>query len=119
VHAYTISALARTGLSDLLNAVLEALQRAPAEVPPESIPIYRPEPDPTDYAVGRDPDGSWRLSGGAIERAAAMTYWENDEAVRRFQRLLARLGVEEALRKSGARAGDTVRIGEFELEWMD
>jgi Obg family GTPase CgtA-like protein len=39
--------------------------------------------------------------------------------VRRFQHLLVRLGAEEALRKSGARAGDTVRIGEFELEWMD
>jgi GTP-binding protein len=48
-----------------------------------------------------------------------MTYWGEDEAVRRFQRTLVRLGVEEALREAGARAGETVRIGEYELEWQD
>ena len=119
VRPHAISALARTGLDDLLKPVLEALQVAPSAPPEEAIPVYRPEPDPTDFALARDPDGAWRLSGKAIERAAAMTYWEHDEAVRRFQHLLERLGVEDALRKAGARAGDTVRIGEFELEWMD
>ena len=48
-----------------------------------------------------------------------MTYWEHDEAVRRFQRTLAGMGVEAALRDAGVRAGETVRIGEFELEWQD
>jgi GTP-binding protein len=48
-----------------------------------------------------------------------MTYWEHDEGVRRFQRTLARMGVEEALRQAGVRPGDDVRIGEFELEWEE
>lgn len=50
---------------------------------------------------------------------AEMTYWEYEEAVRRFQGLLVRLGVEDALRKAGAQSGDTVRIGEYEMEWLD
>jgi GTP-binding protein len=29
------------------------------------------------------------------------------------------LGVEEALRQAGVQEGDTVSIGEFELEWQD
>jgi GTP-binding protein len=29
------------------------------------------------------------------------------------------LGVEETLRKAGVQEGDTVSIGEFELEWQD
>jgi hypothetical protein len=91
VRPHAISALARTGLDDLIKPVLEALQVAPSAPPEETIPVYRPEPDPTDFAVARDPDGAWRLSGKAIERAAAMTYWEHDEAVRRFQHLLERL----------------------------
>jgi GTP-binding protein len=48
-----------------------------------------------------------------------MTYWDNEEAIRRFQRLLARIGVDEALRRAGARTGDRVTIGEYELEWVD
>jgi GTP-binding protein len=48
-----------------------------------------------------------------------MTYWEHGEAVRRFQRLLQRLGVEDALRKAGAKAGESVHIADYELEWQD
>ena len=55
----------------------------------------------------------------AIERAASMTYWEYDQAARRFQRILKTLGIEDALREAGVEAGDTVFIGDFELEWQD
>jgi GTP-binding protein len=48
-----------------------------------------------------------------------MTYWELEESVRRYQRLLRRLGVEDALRAAGAQPGDSVRIAEYELEWQD
>jgi GTP-binding protein len=48
-----------------------------------------------------------------------MTYWEYDESVRRFHRLLEHIGVEEALRQAGVRNGDTVFVGDFELEWQD
>ncbi len=59
------------------------------------------------------------MTGKAIERAADMTYWEYDEAVRRFQKTLAKLGVELALKEAGAQPGDSVRIGEYELEWQE
>jgi GTP-binding protein len=29
------------------------------------------------------------------------------------------LGVEDALRKAGVQNGDTVTIGDFELDWQD
>jgi len=39
--------------------------------------------------------------------------------VRRFQKLMDVLGVDEALRKAGAEQGDTVFIGDYELEYQD
>ena len=48
-----------------------------------------------------------------------MTYWEMDEAVERFQRILAAMGIYEAMKQAGVKQGDTVRIGEHELEWHD
>ena len=115
-----ISALAREGLKELLYQAHKTLQEVPpVEVAIEDLPVYRPEPDSTKFDIIREPDGGWRVSGEAIERAAEMTYWEYDEAVRRFQGLLARLGVEDTLREAGAQSGDTVRIGEHELEWLD
>jgi GTP-binding protein len=61
----------------------------------------------------------WRITGESLERAAAMTYWENDESIRRFQRILEILGIDDDLRKAGVKEGDMVAIGEYELEWND
>jgi GTP-binding protein len=81
--------------------------------------VYRPDEQATAFSIRPEGTRTWRLSGKAVERAAAMTYWEYAEAVRRFQRILERLGVDSALRQAGARQGDNVRIGEYEFEWQD
>jgi GTP-binding protein len=114
-----ISGLARIGLRELLFAAYHALQDTEVAPEVEAVPEYRPSDDLIEFEIMRDPDGAWRVSGKAIERAAQMTYWEYDEAVRRFQRLLDRMGIEGELRAAGVQTGDTVRIGEHELEWQD
>lgn len=120
IKPYAISALAREGLRDVLYAALERLQESePVPEPEAELPVYKPEPDPEQFRIARTQDGDWRVMGEAVERAAAMTYWEYDESVRRFQQLLHRLGIEKALRQAGARSGDTVKIGEYELEWLE
>lgn len=116
---FEISALAREGLRDLLWAAYRMLEATEEKRPEdEELPVYRPELEIEDFNVELEPDGSWRITGQAVERAAEMTYWEYDEAVRRFQGLLEHLGVEHALREAGVQSGDTVRIGEYELEWV-
>jgi GTP-binding protein len=119
VEPLAISALARTGLDNLLWVAHRKLMELEPEEPEKQLPVYRVEEDPHDFEIMRDPDGAWRVKGRAIERAAAMTYWEYDEAVRRFQHILEQLGVEQALREAGAVENETVRIGEYELEWQD
>ena len=114
-----ISALARQGLREVLWKAYHLLQEAEVRRPEEDeLPVYRPEPEIKEFSIEREEEGAWRISGEAVERAADMTYWEYDEAVRRFQGLLEHLGVEQALREAGVESGDTVRIGEYELEWV-
>ncbi len=48
-----------------------------------------------------------------------MTYWEHFQSIRHFHRILETLGIDVALRKAGVQEGDTVFVGEFELEWQD
>jgi GTP-binding protein len=48
-----------------------------------------------------------------------MTPWDQSGSVRRFQKLMERLGVDKALREAGAQEGDTVHIGEYELEYQE
>ncbi|TFH35721.1 MAG: DUF1967 domain-containing protein, partial [Anaerolineales bacterium] len=115
---HRISALARQGLRELLYEVSRQLERA-EEIPEETeLPVYRLEADPREFAIQREDDGGWRVSGNAVERAASMTYWEYDESIRRFQRILEQLGVEAALKDAGIKTGEPVRIGDYELEWV-
>lgn len=118
IEALPISALARRGLEALLWRAAELLKQTPLPAPAESLPVYRLDEDPRAFTIRRIGDG-WQVNGSAIERAAAMTYWEHPGSVRRFQRILETLGVDEALRKAGAVNGNTVMIGDYELEWQD
>jgi len=114
-----ISALTGEGLRELLYAAARKLVEEGPVAPEEELPVYRPGPAAGEFTLEREPDGGWRVRGEAIERAAVMTYWEYDEAIRRFQSTLERLGIHDALREAGVKSGDTVRIGEYELEWVD
>ena len=63
------------------------------------------------------PRGRWRVRGKQIERVAAMTYFEFDATLLRFQKILESMGISQALEEAGVKSGDLVYIGEEELEW--
>jgi GTP-binding protein len=113
----TISAATGQDVRKLLGRAAQALSDLPAPEKEET-PIYRPVEDPREFHVAPEGTG-WRLTGTSLERVAAMTYWEEDQSVRRFQRILRQLGVDVAMRAKGVKSGDTVYIGEYELEWQE
>jgi GTP-binding protein len=102
----------RSGLADLLPSGDEL----EAEPEPAGVVVHRLDTMPETFVVERE-DGAFRVRGRRIERIAAQTNFDNEESAERFQRDLARLGIEDELRRAGVRPGDTVRIGGTELEW--
>jgi GTP-binding protein len=120
VELMAISALARTRTRELLfKAAGRLAELPPLEEVEAPVPVYRSEADPNQFTISREDDASWRISGAAIERSAAMTYWEHEGSLRRFQKLMEKLGVDDALRKAGIQEGDTVHVGNYELEWQE
>ena len=119
VEFMTISALARTNTRELLIKAYQKLAETPVEEVPAPLPVYKPKEDPRAFVVTREGANEWRISGSGIERAAKMTYWEHDGSLRRFQKIMETLGVDKALRQAGIQEGDTVAIGDFELEWQE
>jgi GTP-binding protein len=119
-----ISALTGEGARVLLYRAAEMLAEIPDEEPePERLPVFRLEDDEgrgpaKRFAIEKVEDG-WRVSGVAVERLAAMTVWNLEESVRRFQRSLRGMGVTQALREAGVETGETVYIGDAELVWED
>ena len=69
------------------------------------------------FTIERDQEGAFVVCGERIERLAAMTDFDSDEGLARFERALAKMGVEKKLRELGAVEGDTVRIGPYEFTY--
>ena len=113
---YFISALARKDIEPVLWKAKQNLEKVEIVEPIQEMPIYHPRSKDKPYIIKKENEG-WRIEGAAIERAAAMTYWEYFASVRRFHRILVSMGIEDALSEKGVVDGDTVFIGEHELVW--
>jgi GTP-binding protein len=113
-----VSTVTHENIDKLLWRVETLLKEAPEPEAVETMPVYRASEDPKAFTIKQTDDG-WEVHGEAIERAAAMTYWEHRESIRRFQRLMENIGVEDALREAGIEEGDSVFIGDYTLEWQD
>ncbi|MGH2734285.1 MAG: GTPase ObgE [Actinomycetota bacterium] len=114
--ALVISAVTGEGLDEFLRRLSHQVTEARNHIPPAQgyvRHVVRDDP----IAVARE-DRAWRVSSRRVERAVAMTNFDQEEAVARLQRKLIAMGVEAALGKAGARLGDEVRIGEtvFDFE---
>jgi GTP-binding protein len=121
VDAIPISAATHENVQRLIQrtfAEISEYRETPVEVIPEK-PLYELETDDVAFEIEKIEENAYRVTGKRIERAAAMTYWDYEEAVLRFQDILQTLGVSKSLEDAGVQVGDTVYIGDFELEWSD
>jgi GTP-binding protein len=111
-----ISAATNEGVRDLMNAAWETIRTTPAPdvAVPEPVNINLRPDEPFEIRVE---EGVFVVSGERVERLAQMTDFESDEALARFEQILAKMGVEKKLRELGVSDGDTVRIAGVEFDY--
>ncbi|PUB12298.1 GTPase ObgE [Paenisporosarcina sp. OV554] len=126
VRIFPISALSRKGLNELLFAIADLLEvtedfvmHEMAEEESDKTVLYKHTSEREGFDITRDDDGAYVLSGSSIERLFKMTDFSREDSIRRFARQLRGMGVDEALRERGAENGDTVRLLEFEFEFIE
>ncbi|HLR67927.1 GTPase ObgE [Virgibacillus alimentarius] len=120
---YAISTLTKEGIKELLFTIADTLETIPKESPKteeenEKV-IYRYHRKDKAFEITREDDGAFVISGEKVETLFKMTDFSRDEAVQRFARQLRGMGVDEALRKRGAKDGETVRILDFEFDFIE
>ena len=117
---FPISAATGEGLQALVQRIAEMLATLPKEdmIVAPVIPAVADDGTP-DFTIRRDDGGAFIVEGKNIERLVAMTRFHDEESLRRFQNILRRNGIDEALRNRGIKDGDTVRIREMEFEFSE
>ena len=112
-----ISSVAGQGLDDLVHRIADAVDRAErTSEQGEGYVLHRPLG--ATFEVDRV-DGVWVVNGRAAERAVALNDLTQSDAALLASRRLSRLGVDDSLRRAGAREGDEVRIGDLVFEYSE
>lgn len=116
---YPVSAATGEGLTPLMQRVSQLLSEHVEEPEAEeNTKVYVARQD-EQFAISRDDDGAFVVKGKGIEKLVAMTNFDNDEAVQRFQAIWRRMEIEAALKERGVQPGDTVRIRDVAFEFKE
>ena len=120
IEIYKISAVTGEGIEELLKHVSEILKTLPKEDVVEVIggkKVYTLE-DEIPFTITRE-DGMWIVDGPGVQKIMRRVNLEDNESMYYFQKCLDELGVNKALKEAGVKEGDTVKVVDWELEWMD
>ncbi|GIH19957.1 GTPase ObgE [Rugosimonospora africana] len=121
LRTFEVSAVTHEGLAELRYALAEIVRERRDTMPapePTRIVIRPMAVDDNGFTIERDEDDVYVVHGPKPARWVRQTNFDNDEAVGYLADRLARLGVEDALAKSGAEPGCLVRIGDREFDWQ-
>ncbi|MCC6695897.1 MAG: GTPase ObgE [Candidatus Hydrogenedentes bacterium] len=114
---WLISGATGEGIPELLEHLWALVDRVrqqelSAEAPLQELEFVFEAP----FEVTRT-DGGLEVKGKAVLRAVRMTDFSNDEAVRYLHKKFQRMGLLKALKRMGAKEGETIVIGDVELEY--
>lgn len=111
-----ISAVTGEGLRELTGRLAGLVASARA-AEPDAVGFVVHRPVQEGVRIERIGDGQWRVMGRQAERAVALSDLTNADALAFAQNRLRKLGVDRALARAGAKAGDAVAVGDFSFEY--
>ncbi len=97
-----------------LADLLEQIEEKPAPI--ETVKVTKVEQAPR-FAVHME-EGVFVIEGKEIEKHFAMTNFDNEEAVKRFQYIMRKMGIDDELKEMGIKNGDVVRIKDLEFDYI-
>jgi GTP-binding protein len=114
----TVSAVNGTGVREVVGKLAVLVREVRATVPePVAYAVHRPAAEA--FRIEREDSGAYVVVGREAERAVALNDLTNPEAMNVVHDRLKRLGVDRALARAGAKAGDRVRIGGMAFDYEE
>jgi GTPase len=120
-----ISSLTRQGIQELLYRVSDLLEQIPEAPAIEEVTelaerkIYKLDKTEDDSFTIRRENETFVVESAKIERMMKRMQLNSHDAILKLARTLRHMGVDDELRKRGAKDGTLVRIGDFEFEFVE
>jgi len=118
---YPISAATREGIPELKYAIIQVLKTLP------KVEMFEEEGVIEEWAIEqelamevvRGDDGVLDVSGTLIDQICSRIDPNDPESMGHFHKLMEDYGIIKELKKSGAKDGDTIRLGGDEFDFVE
>jgi len=126
IEIFPVSAAMNSGLMELMMHVGNKLVQLPVQQLAYSLKdqddddeyLYKPDEVKKLFTIRRDENNVVLIEGEWIKKLLFSVNLNDSESLQYFQRTLSRRGVNEELAKAGVGEGDTVRIYDYEFEYL-
>ncbi|TDT61213.1 GTPase ObgE [Fonticella tunisiensis] len=118
IKVFKISAATNQGLRELMLYVSSLLDTIPVEEAEEE-EMFIPEEKRFTYEIKRDDDGAFVISGSFVDRLLMSANIYDSESLKYFHKVLEKHGIIQKLKDMGIEDGDTVRMNDFEFEFVE
>ncbi|KEH87484.1 GTPase ObgE [Clostridium novyi] len=115
---FKISAATRDGVDDLIKEVTRQLSMIPItemEIPEEE--RFMPEEKRFTYTI-RVEDGVYVVKGSFVDRLLKSVNVNDPDSLRYFHKVLRNKGILDELKEMGIQDEDTVRLNDFEFDFL-
>ncbi|MBQ9949911.1 MAG: GTPase ObgE [Clostridia bacterium] len=119
IPVFPVSAATCKGFDKLLDKLVLMLDDIPKSYEFEEEELILEDRYAGGFSIRRADDGAYEVTGGIVEYILDTTYPDNEESMRRFQQMLIKEGIIDALREKGAGEGSVIRLGEWEFDFVD
>jgi GTP-binding protein len=116
---FPISAASNQGIKELMYAAAQMLKTIPDSIlisETDTEVVYTAEEE-KPFEVRRE-NNTFVVEGKWIKKLVASTNFGNYESLQYFQRAIKKKGVVDELEKLGVKEGDTVKVHDWEFEYM-
>ena len=119
-----ISAVTKYNIDELLYKTADLLDKTDSfelydESDYEEIVEYTFTKEEILFEINLGDDGVYDVTGSRLKKIFLMTDFSKDQSIKRFARILRSIGIDKELRDKGVKNGDTVRILDYEFEFID
>ena len=120
IEVFKISAVTGEGLEELFNRVAEVLKTLPKEdlYEIDETMVYTLEDEEDEFTIRIEKD-EFIVEGPAVEWLMRRINVGDRESIGFMQKMLKKLGIEDALKEKGICEGDTVNLDGYIFEWYE
>lgn len=109
-EVFPINALTGEGMESLMERAWYLVENfVPEPEASEDVVEYKAKPD-VDFVITRGDDAAFTITGARIEKLVLMTNLDDEQSLRRFQKIWKYMELDEKLKEKGCKDGDEVII---------